>query len=128
MSWSAALRLIKENFWTGLGNGDTKEALTEKYNELGYNKAAELRLNAHNQYLETFLALGISGFLVLSVLLFAPLFFSHGNLDFLLRFFIFIFAVNFLFESMFNTQAGMIFFMFFYSFLISKNLPDNEIL
>jgi hypothetical protein len=42
-------------------------------------------------------------------------------MSFLFRMFIFIFSLNFLFESMFNTQAGVIFFFFFYSFLISYN-------
>jgi O-antigen ligase len=121
MTWDASIKLIKEHPWAGYGNGDTRDKLTEKYKELGYEKPAKLRLNAHNQYLETFLSLGIVGFISLLALLFIPAFFLKGDMSFLFRMFIYIFSLNFLFESMFNTQAGVIFFFFFYSFLISYN-------
>jgi O-antigen ligase len=128
MTWDASVKLLKDNYRFGMGNGDVRDALSEKYFELGYEKPAMLRLNSHNQYLETFLTIGIPGFITLLIMLFAPVLFSKGPYDFLIKTFIFIIAVNFLFESMLNTQAGVIFFFFFYSLLISynRNKPQHK--
>ncbi len=62
--WSAAANAIKKNFWLGVGIGDTQKALSNEYLSLNCNKL-KLHHNAHNQYLETQLATGVPGTLLL---------------------------------------------------------------
>ena len=123
MAWDASVKLIKDNFWFGVGIGDSRDALHDKYVDLHYLKPAELRLNSHNQYLETFLSIGIFGFALLLLFLILPLMIVKGDLRLLLTGFITVIAINFLSESMFKTQAGVIFIMFIYSLLISYKTP-----
>ena len=116
MTWNASIQLIQENFWSGLGNGDVRDALEHRYQKLGYKKPAQLKLNAHNQFFESFLYLGVFGFLSLIALLFLPLFKYKQSVFGL---FILTFCLHFLFESMLNTQAGVVFFVFFYVILLT---------
>jgi O-antigen ligase len=110
--WKASADLIADNWLTGVGTGDVKQELTRKYEELEMSGAFELKLNAHNQFLHTTLALGILGGLLLVYLLgFALLKFKKGPA----RYFIFITAFFMLFESFFEIQAGTVFFSFFYT-------------
>nr|MCU0360939.1 O-antigen ligase family protein [Bacteroidia bacterium] len=63
--WEQSVQLIKDNFWFGLGVGDANDALYKAYANNGITGALEHRLNAHNQYLQTFLGMGFFGFLLL---------------------------------------------------------------
>ncbi|TAL56972.1 MAG: hypothetical protein EPN85_14655 [Bacteroidetes bacterium] len=113
------INLIQENFWTGVGTGDVKDVLVERYKLKGFKEAEKQNMNPHNQFLETTLGLGIISGLLLLVLTMMPLAagIKHGNI--LLIFFSIIIIVNFTFECMFDTQAGVIFFAIFYSLLSS---------
>lgn len=113
-----SLKIIKEHHWLGTGTGDVKDNLVERYRKSNIKFALENKLNAHNQFLETFIGLGIPGFLTLVLLLFYPLYHAVKRRNFLMISFLLIITVNFLFESMLNTQAGIIFFAFFYSLLM----------
>ena len=118
--WKAAINIIKQNFLFGVGPGDTNSELTDMYEKFNYKAPVFRKSNAHNQYLETFIDTGILGFLFLIVLLFLPFFIRSKN-AFVFSLFLFIMAFNFLFESMLNTRAGVIFFGFFYSLLSSAD-------
>lgn len=124
MTWDASIKLIKENPWTGVGNGDLHDQLQKKYKELHYNLPAEKNLNTHNQYLETWLSTGILGFGFLLFLIFYPIFHGIKQRNFLLVSLISIFGLNLVFESMLNTQAGVIFFMFWYCITVVKNMGE----
>ena len=117
MTWDASLKIIKENFWIGVGNGDTKQELLQKYNSLGYQGPARLQLNAHNQYLETMLYTGVFGLLILLEIFIVPIVLLNKNKTFFWMFAI-TYGLHFLFESMLNTQAGVIFYLFVFSVAI----------
>lgn len=128
--WKAAIEIIKSNFWLGVGTGDAKDKMLEKYKERGMTSEYENKLNSHNQFLNTFIALGIAGFTVLLLCFVIPFYFSIKENSFLLAAFIIIVGINFLVESMFETQAGVIFFAFFYTLLnvsLSNNNPKSQI-
>ncbi len=124
--WEAGLEIIKDNFWTGVGTGDAKDVMVEKYKEKNMMKEYELRLNSHNQFLNTFIALGVVGFICLTLCLVVPFVQGYKQRYFLFPAFVFMLAVNFLFESMLETQAGVIFSAFFYSLLCFSNSPSNS--
>lgn len=118
-----SLSLIKENFWLGTGTGDVKDNLMSKYSSLHIITAEHEKLNAHNQFLETFIGLGVAGFLLLLLLVFQPLYSGTKENNILKISFALLIAVNFLFESMLNTEAGAVFFAFFIT-LLAAGFPQ----
>lgn len=119
--WNSSVKVIKKNLLTGVGTGDIKDALIEQYRKDELNFAAEHKLNAHNQFLQTFASLGLPGFflLVSGVLLSLIVSIKKGNVIHLM--FVSFVIVNLLVESMFETQAGTVFISFFNSlFLFSQ--------
>jgi len=69
--------------------------------------------NAHNQYIDTFVALGLPGLLVLLALLLWPFIYAIKKGHYLLLSLVLILLVSLFFESMINRQAGVMFFAFF---------------
>ncbi|OFX53620.1 MAG: hypothetical protein A2046_14080 [Bacteroidetes bacterium GWA2_30_7] len=125
--YKISLSLINENLVYGVGAGDIKDKLIKKYSENNMKHAAEQKLNLHNQYLETLIGEGIIGFIFMMLLFLYPLIYVFKKSNFLLYSFLLITAFHFLFESMLNTQSGVIYFAFFFCFLnfVNKNNDDK---
>ena len=121
--WEASINVIKEHPVLGVGTSNTRQELQAQYEMLGMDKAAEVRLNAHNQYLESWISIGIIGFLALLAMLFVPLWAGIRNRNWLLAGFICLCSVSFFFESMLETIAGVTFFALFYTMLVTTNKP-----
>ncbi len=124
--WKAGVDLIAQHWLTGVGCGDIKDVLINEYAKRNMQGAIERKLNLHNQYLETWLSTGIVGLILLLTLLLYPLYkaWQSRNLSWLL--FIVAVSLNFLTESMFNTQAGVIFITYFYTFFIFVSKMDKK--
>jgi len=124
--WEEALHVIKRNFFFGVGQGDIKTELFRQAKKKGCSQIVEKNLNVHNQFLETFVGLGIGGFILLILILFGPVITLKGKYFELFIYFILIVTVNFVFESMFNRLAGVFFFVFFYClFILFMNYVPN---
>lgn len=123
--WYAATKLIKENFWFGTSPANASEQLNNMYGKLGYDIALKNSFNAHNQYLQSFLENGIFGFLILIFIIAYGFIAAIKQHNFLLFFLVLLLSVNFLFESMLNRMAGVVFMMFFlnlFSFVSTHKL------
>ncbi|MBI3502698.1 MAG: O-antigen ligase family protein [Bacteroidetes bacterium] len=118
-----SLELIRGNFLFGIGTGDIKQELIKKYQEKKNTLAIEENLNPHNQFIETFATLGILGEVSLLMMIFIPFYSSTYGKNIFTISFILLIIINFLFESMLNTQAGVVFFAFFNSLL--SNTKNN---
>jgi O-antigen ligase len=117
MIWRSSLEIIKDHPLVGVGTGDVKDVLLNKYRENNITEAVNKRLNAHNQYLQTLIALGALGLFVLLLCLFGPAIISMKDKDLLYFLFLLIVFINFLTESMLERQAGVVFYSFFNAFL-----------
>lgn len=117
--WKASLELLSENL-LGLGTGDAKEILLNKYKQKGMTTEYKFQLNCHNQYLSTGLSLGVFGLFLFLFALIYPLYQSVNKNYIILGGFIVLVSVNFLFESMLETQKGIVFFCFFYVIICSS--------
>jgi O-antigen ligase len=115
--WKAAIEVIKENPVFGVGTGDVKDALLSEYQKENRVMVYNMRLNAHNQYLQTYIALGIFGALLLVIYLVVPAWFALRKIHFIYFSFLAVFAFNILVESMLEVQAGVIYYAFFNSLL-----------
>jgi O-antigen ligase len=121
--WQEALQLVNENFLWGTGAGDDNDALYAAYQQQGLTGALSHKLNAHNQYLQTFIGLGVFGFLLLVLMTLGQLVLAVIRKNFLLFVFSLLVTLNFLVESMLQTSAGVLFFAFFYCVF---NLVDEK--
>lgn len=116
--WEDAISIIRRNLLFGVGQGDIKMELHHQAKKQGYSQIVEKNLNVHNQFLETFVGLGIGGVILLVMILFGPILRLSGKFLELFIYFIIIVTVNLVFESMFNRLAGVFFFAFFYCLFI----------
>lgn len=116
--WQESTQLIKENWLFGVGTGDIKDKLVEKYKAKKIWWAYEKKLNAHNQYLQTMGAIGIIGLFLLLGSFYIALHNSIKKGNYIYLNFAIVIALNFMVESMLETQAGVIFYAFFNSLLL----------
>jgi O-antigen ligase len=91
----------------------------------------EHKLNSHNQFLNTSVALGLTGLICLLLCLGLPVLLTLKNINLLLWGFCVLSGLNFLFESMLETQAGVMFFAFFstilcYCFINNKSEKNSQ--
>jgi len=118
--WFTAREIIKNNLIFGVGTGDVKDALMEGYRKHNFIPALEHKFNAHSQYLQTFITLGLVGFLLLLATLVFPAVRALCMKQDLYLIFLMIFAMNILFESMLEIQQGVIFYAFFNMILFTS--------
>lgn len=111
--YDSAIEIIKHQNWYGQGTGDFQDALDRAYNEKGYEFAALRHLNAHNLFLQTWVALGIPGTVMLAGLFITLLILAIKHREPLMLGFTLIFIIISLTESTFYVQAGVVFFAFF---------------
>ena len=112
-TWSTTLKLVKEKWITGYGTGLSKKVLQEQYKKDGYDYMYKKNYNSHNQYLQVLLDNGVFGFLILAFFTFGMLYASLKQKDFIYALFLVIMILNFMTESVLETQSGVIFFAFF---------------
>lgn len=120
--WKESIKLIKENFWFGTTAGDTNDKLVQAYENQGLTGALKKKLNAHNQFLQTFIGTGIIGFFLLLVMTIGVFIYGLVKKNYILSLFSLLITFNFLVESMLQAQAGFIFFVFFLCLLLKYNL------
>ena len=125
--WKEAAILGSEHFLTGVGTGDVKDELARKFLSSGHPELSEKKFNAHNQFLQSFVALGMFGISFLTLFFIQSLLKAVRKQDILFMSFILLTGINFLFESMLETQSGVIFFAFFASVLSYPGYSSNLI-
>jgi O-antigen ligase len=129
--WKIASKIIAKNTLLGVGTGDVKDALISEYDKQTVDEFTIKKLNAHNQYLQTFIALGLAGILVLLILLCIITYFTWVNKMYDGTLLTLIIAFNMLFESMLETQAGVVFIAFFLMLYFSnatKNIRTKKLI
>jgi O-antigen ligase len=122
--WKASMEIIKNNFLFGVGTGDVKDKLMEEYRKANASNVWETKRNAHNQYVQTFIAIGITGLLLLLAIFAVPAFLSFKQGSYIYFTFLFITGISMFFESMFETQAGVVFYALFNVLLYTSYQSD----
>lgn len=119
--WKSAINGVSKNPILGYGVGDGKEVLLNQYKEDKFYLGYYNKYNAHNQYLDTLLYVGIVGLVLLCLILFYAYRYSvHKMYLFLITN---VFLIGFMTESVLNRQWGAISFPFF---LIMFSVFDYE--
>lgn len=114
--WQNAQSLIADYWLLGVGVGDLKDQMQQRYQERKSALREDRRLRPHNYYLTTWLNLGVFGFLlfVALLLLFIKRQIQYGQLQGLLIGLAFV-ATLFI-EDGLETQMGLTIFAFFFAF------------
>ena len=120
--WKQAIAIAKTNPLWGTTPGDVNDELFKSYKEHGLTGALEKKLNTHNQFLQTYIGTGLFGFILLMTLTVGLSIFSILKKNYLLLLFSLVIILNFLVESMLQTQAGFTFFVFFSCILIAETV------
>jgi len=115
--WQTSWQLAKEYLPFGVGTGDVKQTLSDRYDKLNMDYIRDHQLNSHNQYLQTLVALGIPGLLTLLLWLVIPFGIAIHTHTPIYAFFLLIIALNMLVESMLETRAGLDFIAIMHSLL-----------
>lgn len=121
--WKASFEVIKENLIIGVGTGDSRDKLMDKYLQKNMKTEYEFGLNSHNQFLNTTVSIGIIGLMVLILCFWMPFYQGWKQKELLLIGFVVVVAMNLLFESMFERQSGVIFYVFLNTILCSTFVP-----
>lgn len=121
--WKTANEIIRDHPIIGVGTGDAKDVLLNEYAKRGMTGAIAHKLNAHNEFYQIFISLGIVGFFILLASLFFPLYQAIKAKKLIISLFLLLIIFNFLPESMLETQAGVMFYAFFNSLLFFNQQP-----
>lgn len=120
--WACAFQKIEEKWLTGYGTGDVDTVMQTTYFEQGITAAFEKRLNVHNQFLQTWLTLGIAGALLLVFYIgWYSIYMFRKPMVFPAICYLVILLLSFLTESTLQTQNGTIFTTLFGSLLATEH-------
>lgn len=124
--WGAAIK-SNHNFLFGNGMGDINSSLNQAYTNLDNKKALNENYNAHNQFIEYYVGLGIVGVLAFTYLLF---YYGYAFLrakNFLGLQFILITAILCLTESLWSRHHGIVFFVMALGVIRQLNKDETQI-
>lgn len=115
--WNSSIKAIQTNPIIGTGTGDIQDHLMSFYVRDKIEKAIRSNYNAHNQFLQTTIALGAIGLIILLLNFVIPMILGFKNEDYLLLMFLFLFIIFSLTESSLEKQQGVLYYAFFNSLL-----------
>ncbi len=131
--WKSSWEVIREHPLWGVGTGDVKQAVLKKYREKHITLAYQKGLNAHNQFLQTWMATGLPGLILLLLSFAVPAWYAFRKGKIIYLIFIALMVFHNLVESMLERQAGVVFYgfmnalLFYYSFRSEdQELPANS--
>ncbi len=116
VKWKCSWEGIKENPLLGTGTGDAQNYLNKCYERKNFwGQYPAYHFNSHNQYLETMLAIGLLGLVLLLACMTIPFVAAIRKKQILFITFLLLFSFNSLTESLLERQQGIVFFTFFIS-------------
>lgn len=117
--WSAAVHVISEHPWFGVGTGDVVDAMDDYLTASG-SELSGYRMNCHSQYLGIMAALGIVGFVLVLLLVLRAMFpqrrFSRAVSGTLMLPWLLTILISMVSEDTLATLAGILFCTFFLAF------------
>ncbi len=124
--WGVALTAIDASPLWGHGTGDIQEQLLRKYKERNIEEAFAYNYNVHNQYLQSWVALGVFAVLLLFISFMLPLYMAITQKSFLGIIFFATLLMVMLTESFLEREQGILFSLFFYCFFVTPLLYRKE--
>ncbi|TRV68191.1 MAG: hypothetical protein EWV86_03340 [Microcystis panniformis Mp_MB_F_20051200_S9D] len=124
--WTCALPVTLEKPILGVGIGDENDALQTSYTKHNFKEGIRCNYNTHNQYLSTCIAIGFVGLLILLGMICVPAIKAFSQKDWLAFAFLSLIGFSFFTENILSVQKGVVFFSFFYSLLLKKDIISHS--
>lgn len=126
-AWESSVELIQKNWLFGLGTGRGGVELNKTYDSKEYFSLKKKNTNTHNQFLQYLLDHGLIGFILLLFFTIVLFILSFKDKYYQYALLIFILIINFMTESILETQSGIVFFalfntLFFFQLIDKKTL------
>ena len=115
----AAITIIKENFWFGVGTGNWKKAYYDAYVKNKSQMDAERYADAHNQYLNYWVKFGFLGLMWILFAIIYPVIKTKAYKNPVFLLFLVSMLIGNMGDSNFETHVGSSFFVLFYCLFIS---------
>lgn len=125
-AWKASWNLIKEAPLIGYGTGDIRDVLMAFYSDHSLPVLEDGRINPHNQFLQTWLALGVTGVFLLVTIIFLIVRTAVRRRDMLAMSLGVILLLNMLVESVIEVEAGVMFYSVFVILLSSHRVETGR--
>ncbi len=122
--WKSSID-ANNNFFFGNGIGDAKESIIDSYVKHKMFKDANRKFNAHNQYIQTYVGLGILGLLLLFWIFYYYFIFFIKNKFYLGYMFMVVSGILFITESYLERQKGVVIFTLFICLFV--NIVENKV-
>jgi O-antigen ligase len=116
--WKASAGIIRENWLTGVGTGDMNKAFSDQYAKMHTKLAPGNRWRSHDQFLSILVGFGVFGLAWFLFSLFYPAARLKGFSDYFVITILMIGLLSMLTNDTIETQAGVTFFYFYYSFFL----------
>ena len=123
--WSESVSLIKDSPFIGYGTGDVKDVLMYRYKMNNIQLAYQKKYNAHNQFLQTSISVGLIGLIIFLLALYGALYNGFKTKNYYSLGFVIVSILFMIPESVLENQAGTIFFGLFFSLLSQKSLSTS---
>ncbi|MBC8110096.1 MAG: O-antigen ligase family protein [Verrucomicrobia bacterium] len=124
--WESAWEIIQKNMFFGVGTGDAEDALEAMYKQKNYQYLYQMRFNAHNQFLQTWVTFGLVGLLVFAMGIFPAMIQAFRQKDYLYVCWLLVFVLVCQIECLLEINKGIVFYALFNAIfsnrLIHKNL------
>ena len=124
MAWNASFHLIENKPLQGYGVGQAKGLIKERINAINADQFKGRPLDPHSQILSSWIEGGLIGLIILLMMFISLILYGYRNKNLLIILFSCLVFFSCLTESMFETQSGVLFFVFF-ALILSGPLPDN---
>ncbi len=126
VDYTLAVNYIKDHFWWGTGTGNQHLAL--EYQEKIMNelpKSINKKTYVHNQFLGEMVQFGVTGLIVLLVVVGGLVFYSFKSRSYLLQLFLFVYFLFMLVEEPLYVQPGITRFIVFFSLFTAVGEANN---
>jgi hypothetical protein len=124
--YKTAFKIIKQNFWFGVGTGDIEKEFQLQYK----NDSSPLALNArgrvHNNFFSFFISFGIVGLILIILSLFIPPWMEKKYSNYLFYSFFIIAVLSMFGDNTLKTHTGISWFAFFYGLFLYYNVNEKD--
>ena len=111
--WEISFQVLEEVWLFGVGPGNIIDILDVYYEKNNFRFALQQHYNPHNQFLHTFIVLGVIGIILLTAIYSMAYVLAFRRKDILFGIFLLIFSVFSMSESILAVNKGVVFFTFF---------------
>lgn len=122
--WRCAYDAIRDTPLIGNGTGDAEDKLLASFDKNKFALGSLIKLNSHNQYIQSYLMHGMLGMIALASILILPAYRAIRKSNWLMVMLLAMIALGCLTESLFVVQRGIVFFSIFFSLVYL--LPEKQ--